>query len=93
MCRSRVKIIVELLAVLAMVSLVARNTKQAFLQDGILLIPEAEGEAETLVIVGDTRDTILTPSVRTRASVFVGKVAPRIAVTGVIFTHGGPLTL
>lgn len=84
-----VEVVVELLHVFAVVSLMAGHTKEAFLEDAVLAIPERETETKTLVVVGNTTKAILAPPVYTRASVFVREMAPCVAVRRVIFAYSG----
>lgn len=85
----RVEVVVELLHVFAVVSLVAGDTKEAFLEDAVLAIPEGEAETKTLVVVGNTTETVFTPPVYARAGVLVREMAPCVAVRRVILAYGG----
>jgi hypothetical protein len=86
--RRRIQVIVQLLDVLSVISLGSRDAKEPFLEHSILLVPQGKRKAQTLVVVADTRDAILSPPVRPRASVLVGKVCPSIAVPRVVFPNG-----
>ncbi len=68
-----VKVEVQLLDVLAVVALGAGEPEQALLEDGILLVPQGEGEAEALVVVAPAQEPVLAPPVGARAGVIVGK--------------------
>ena len=85
--RRRVEIIVQLLDVLAMVALVSSHAKKTLLQDTVLAVPQREREAESLMIVGYARDTVLAPAVDSRAGVLVREMAPRVAVGRVILAY------
>jgi hypothetical protein len=80
MCRGRVEIIIKFFHVLAVVALMACDSKQTLFEDRILLVPEREPETETLVVVRYSCNPILAPSIGARTSVFVRKVTPSIAV-------------
>lgn len=88
MRRRGIEIVVELLHVFAVVSLVARDTEEAFLEYAVLAVPQREPEAKTLVIVGDTTQAVLTPPVHARASMFMGEMAPGVTVRRVILAYG-----
>jgi hypothetical protein len=85
-CRGRVEVVVQLLAVLAVVALVAGNAEHALLEDRVLGVPERDGEAEVLVVVGDAREAVLAPAIGARTGVLVREMGPCIAVTRVVLT-------
>ncbi len=66
MRRRAVQIEVVLLDVFAMIAFAVRQTKKALLKDRILPVPERQRETENLVIVGNARQTVLTPAIRPR---------------------------
>src|SRR5262249_22243862 len=84
---------VVLLDVLAVVALAVGETEQALFQDGIDAVPQGQGEAEILPIVGDSRQAVLPPAVRTRPRLVVTEVAPGVAAFAVILANGAPLAL
>jgi hypothetical protein len=88
MCWRGVEIVIQLLDVLAVVSLMACYSKQAFLEDGILAVPEGKAKANALVVVRYSRDAIFTPSIRARARVFVRKMSPGVAICRIILANG-----
>jgi hypothetical protein len=87
-CRGRIEVVVELLDILSVVSLMASYTKETLLQDRILSVPQRQTKAQPLMVVGDPSDTILSPSVSSRPSMGMRKVAPSVTVCGVILSHG-----
>src|SRR6266403_2141112 len=91
--RSRIEIEVILLHVLAMISFIARKTKEAFFEDGIAAIPQSQSEAHELVPVGDAHDAVFAPTVGTRARMVVWKELPSGAVRAVVFADCSPLAL
>ena len=91
--RRRVEIEVVLLDVLAVVALAVGQTKQPFLEDGVLAVPERDGETEDLLVVGDAGEAVFSPSIGSRARLIVGEVIPRVARIAVILAHGAPLPL
>ena len=74
----RVKVVVQLLDVLAMVSLVSSDAEEALLEDAVLSIPQREREAKTLMVVGYSTEAILAPAVYPRTRVLMGEMAPGI---------------
>jgi len=61
--RRRVDVEVVLIDVLAVVPLAVGEAERALLEDGVPLVPEGEGEAETLLVVGDPAEAVLAPLV------------------------------
>ena len=88
-----VEVEVVLLDVLAVVALGPGEAEEPLLQDGVAPVPEREGEAEALVIVGDAEQAVLAPPVGARARMVVREVAPRRPVRRVVLAHGAPLAL
>ena len=91
--RRRVEVEPVLLDVLAMVSLLAGEAEQPLLEDGVLAVPECEGEAEPLPVVADPGQAVLVPAIRARPRVFVRKEVPRVTVRAVVLPHGAPCPL
>ena len=91
--RRGVEVEVVLLDVLAVVALGPGEAEEPLLQDGVSPVPEREGEAHTLVIVGDPEKAVLAPAVRARAGVVVREVVPHRPVRRVVLAHGAPLAL
>ena len=91
MGRRGVEVVVHLLDVFAVVSLAVRQAEQAFLENGIVAVPQRQRKAQTLFAVADAGDAVLAPAVGTRPGVIVRQVFPRIAVGAVVLAHGAPL--
>mmetsp|Transcript_1687 Transcript_1687/g.2883 ORF Transcript_1687/g.2883 Transcript_1687/m.2883 type:complete len:232 (-) Transcript_1687:365-1060(-) len=85
--------IVELLAILSVVAFRVGQPIETLLEDSILVIPQGEAVADTLLFIAESQQAVLTPSVCAAACVFVGKEPPRIAVLTVILPDGGPLAI
>ena len=64
-----------------MVPLVPGHTEETFFEDIIDAIPEGDGEAETLVVVRNTGNTILTPSICSGSGLGVREVGPGISIS------------
>src|SRR5262249_61345763 len=74
-------------------ALAAGEAEQALLQDGIVTVPQRDGEAQPPVVVRDSGDAVLAPPVRPRARVVVGERVPRRALGAVVLAHRAPLAL
>jgi len=79
-----------LLRVLAVVALVSREAEDAFFQDRVPPVPEAEREAQPLVEVAYPAEPVLAPPVGARARVVVGEVLPRGPALAVVLADGAP---
>jgi len=56
--RRRVEVEVVLLDVLAVVALAVGEAEEALLEDGILSVPEGQGKAQPLLVVGIPRQAV-----------------------------------
>src|SRR5262249_6503616 len=92
MGREVVQVEVILLDVLAVVALGVGQAEQALLQDWVTLIPEREREAQGLLVVTDSGQTVLAPPVGARPCLVVGEVRPRVSAVAVVLPDGAPLT-
>jgi hypothetical protein len=59
----RVEVVVELLHVLAVIALLVRHAEEALLEDGVLAIPERDGEADPLRLVAHACEAVFPPAV------------------------------
>eukprot|EP00659_Diplonema_papillatum_P003495 gene3494-biopygen3434 len=84
---------VQFLDVFAVVALGVVQAEQAFLDDRVALVPQRQAQAPALGLVAEARQAILAPAVGAAAGMFVGEVAPGIAVGAVVFAHRAPLPL
>jgi hypothetical protein len=91
--RRRVEVEVVLLHVLAVVPLGVGEAEQPLLEDGVLPVPEGEGEAEALLVVRDPGEAVLAPPVGARARLVVRDVSPGVAGVAVVLAHRAPLAL
>src|SRR6478672_4120172 len=85
MSRGGVQIVVQFLAVLAVIALTIGQPEQALLEDRITFVPQREGEAKSLVMISESGDAILAPSIGAAAGMVVGQILPRVAVLTVVF--------
>ncbi len=88
--RRGVEVVVVLLHILGVVALVAGETEEALLENRILAVPERKREAQPLVIVAETGDAVLAPSIRLRPGMIVRQVLPSGSVRAVVFAHRAP---
>ena len=93
MRRCTVEVEVVLLHVLAVVRLVVGQSKEPLLEDGIPPVPQGQGEAEALLIVGDAGQTVFAPTIGARTGMIVGEEIPGVTVFAVVLAHGAPLSL
>src|SRR5262249_54062081 len=91
--RRGIEIVIILFAILAMIALIASYSEQPLLENRIAPIPQCQGKTQTLMIVGNAAQAILTPPVDTRPCMIVRKILPRRAVRAVVLPHRRPLPL
>ena len=91
--REGVLVEVEFLDVLAVVALRVGEAEQALLEDRVALVPQAQGQTEPLLVVGDAEQAVLVPAVGPPAGIVVGERAPRVAVGRVVLADGAPRPL
>lgn len=93
MGRCVVQVVVQLLDVLTVVTLVSRKTEETLFQPLVLTVPQGDVHTHQLLVVTDTKETVLTPSEDTGVGVLEWEVRPGVTVLGVILTHSGPSSL
>ena len=71
MRRRRVEVEVVLLDVLAVVAFAVGQAEQPLLEDRVLAVPQRDGEAELLLVVGDAGEAVFAPAVGARARLIV----------------------
>ena len=71
MGRRAVEVEVVLLDILAVVAFAVGQAEEPFLQDGVLAVPQRQGEAEALLVVGDAGQAVLAPAVGAGAGLVV----------------------
>src|SRR5262249_53509082 len=85
-----VEVVIELLDVLAVVSLLSGEPEEPLLDDRIAAVPEGNGEAEPLPAIGNPGDAILIPAISARARVIVREVIPGRAVGAIVLPDRSP---
>ena len=88
-----VEVPVVLLDVLAVVALAAGQAEQPLLQNRVGAVPEGQGEAEPLLLVGDAQKAVFAPAVGAGASLIMREVIPGGAEFRVVLADGAPLPL
>src|SRR5262249_24496587 len=91
--RRAVEVEVVVLDVLAVVALAVGQPEQPLLEDGVLAVPQGQGEAEALPVVGDAGQPVLAPAVGAGAGLVVAEVVPGVAALAVVLADGPPLSL
>ena len=91
--RRAVEVEVVLLHILAVVALAVGQSEEPFLENRVLAVPQGQGEAELLLVVGDAGDAVLAPAIGPRAGLIVGEEIPGVAILAVVLAHRAPLPL
>ena len=91
--RRAVEVEVVLLHVLAVVALAVGESVEALLQDRVALVPQRQREAQPLLVVADSAETVLAPLVGARARLVMREVVPGVAVFAVVLADRAPLPL
>ena len=91
--RRRVEVGIHLLDVLAVIALRPGQPEQAFLEDGVLAVPQGDGEVEPAVLVADPEQSVLAPAVRARTGLVVRQVTPGVAVSRIVLADRAPLAV
>ena len=91
MGRGVIQIKVVLLDILAMIAFAVGETEEALLQDRVVAVPQRQGEAEPLLIVANTRESILAPAIGAGTCLIVREVVPGISIAAVVLANRAPL--
>src|SRR5262245_46534235 len=91
--RGGVEVPVALLDVVGVVALRVGQAEEALLEDGVLLVPQGQVEAQAALAVGDAEQAILAPAVGATAGVLLREIIPETAVGRVVLADGAPLAL
>jgi hypothetical protein len=93
MRRCRVGIKIVLFYILAVIAFAAGEAEKTFFEDRITAVPQSQGEADELVLVGNAGKTILTPAVGAAARLIVREEIPCGPIWAIVLAHGAPLPL
>ncbi len=86
-----VEVVPSFFGVFAVVAFGVGEAEEAFFEDGVVSVPEGDGEAEASAAVAEAEDAFFAPAVGAVGGVVVGEVVPCVAVWGVVFADGAPL--
>src|SRR5262245_23081447 len=90
---SAIQVVIIFFHVLPVIAFAVGQTEEPLFQNGVSVIPQRQCETEALMIVGNTQQAILSPTVGAGASMVVRQIIPGRAMLAVIFTDGSPLSL
>src|SRR5438094_735716 len=77
--RRTVEVEVIFLHILAVIAFVAGQAEEAFLEDGIGLVPKCKTKTHELMAVTNRRQAVLVQAIGARTSVIVRKIFPRLS--------------
>ena len=89
--RRAVEVEVVLLDIFAVIAFAVGQSKQPFLQNWILAVPECERKAKRLVVVGDPGQAVLTPAIGPGTRHIMREIIPGVAIQAVVLAHRTPL--
>ena len=88
-----VEVVVALLDVLPVISFVPAKAEKAFLENGVLTIPEGGGKTEASFAIRPAIETVFAPTIDARAGVIVWELRPTVPMGRVVLSHRAPLPL
>src|SRR6516162_1713255 len=88
---SRIKVVIDLLDVFAVVSLAVRQAEQSLLQNRVFSVPDHEGQTNALMSVAESADPVLAPAIGATSRLIVREIIPGGSIWAVILTHSSPL--
>ena len=91
MGRRTVEVEVVFLDVLTVIALAVGQAEEPLFEDRVFPIPQRQREAEALLIVGNPRQAVFSPTIRPRPCLIVGEVVPGVAAFAVVLAHRAPL--
>src|SRR4029077_19338234 len=68
------------------------QSEQTLFENGIVLVPEGQCEADHLMAIANAGQAILRPAISTRTCVVVREIFPRVPVSTVVLADGPPGT-
>jgi hypothetical protein len=92
MRRCAVELVVEFLAIFAVVALLIGKAKQPLFDDRIFFVPQPQRKTKNLLIVAYAGNAFLAPAVGFAPGRVMGNKIPGITLNAVIFPHGSPLS-
>lgn len=88
-----VQVIAVFLNILPMIALGVGQPEERFLQDRIPSVPKRKRKTEPLMVVRNSEQTVLAPSIGAGARMIEREVVPSLPVLAVILSHCSPLAL
>jgi hypothetical protein len=77
--------------VLAVIALRVGHPEEPLFEDGVLPVPQGQGQAEARFVIGKPGQAVLPPAIGPGAGLVMGKVIPGLAAGAVILPHRAPL--
>ncbi len=93
MGRRRVEVEVVFLDILPVIAFAVGQPEEAFLEDRVPAVPQGQGKAQPLFVVGYAGQAVLSPTVGPRACLIVGEEIPGVAPLAVVLANSPPLPL
>src|SRR5580700_7432066 len=93
MTRCGVKVVVQLLDVFAVIALRVGQPEQPFLEDRVLAIPQCQRQANILMVIAESGDAVLTPTIGAAARLVVRQIFPSTSPGAVVLAYRPPLSL
>src|SRR5579864_7893109 len=90
---SRVEIEIIFFDVFAVIAFFIGQAEKTLFQNGVAFIPQRQSEADALVAVAESGDSILAPTIDARAGMVMRKIFPSVAIGAVVLAHRSPLAL
>ncbi len=88
-----IEIVITLLHILAVIALVAAETEQPLLENGVAAVPQRRRETKPALAVAPSLQAVLAPAVGAAARLIVREGRPTVAVVGIVLAHRAPLAL
>ena len=76
-----------------MITFAVGQPEEAFFENRVLAIPQRQGEAKPLLLIGDAGDSVFPPPIGAGAGLVVAEVVPGVAAFAIVLTHSAPLAL
>ena len=93
MSRRAVKIKIEFLDILAMITFAVSQSEKPFFYNRVFPVPKGKGKTEMLLVIRKTSQTVFASAIGTGARMVVRKVVPGSTKFAVILSHSSPLPL
>ena len=88
-----IQVEVVLLDVLAVIALGVGEPEESLLKDRVRAVPERQGKAEPLLVIGDAGQAVFAPAVGPRTRLVMAEVVPGVAAFAVVLADRTPLAL